>query len=107
MEEINDSIELGGNIELNGFSKIDRSNMVIVKKIVGTYAKKLYEHGNKIDKISLHLKNVHQDQGQGKFEIHAKVISEGKPITSETINNNLFFALDDVLKKIEVQFTRV
>lgn len=106
MEEKDDMLELGGNIELSGFSKIDRSNMVVVKKIVGSYAKKLYEHGTHTDKISVHLKGVHHDQGPGKFEIHAKALIEGRPITSETVNNNLFFALDEALKKIENQISK-
>jgi len=105
MEE-SDLLELGGNIELSGFSKIDRSNMVIVKKIVGSYAKKLYEQDEGINKISVHLKNVHHTEGPGKFELHAKIIDNGKVITSETINNNLFFALDEVLKKIENQINK-
>jgi ribosome-associated translation inhibitor RaiA len=105
-EEIDDTLELGGNIELSGFSKVDRSNMVIVKKIVGSYAKKLYEHGTNTEKISVHLKGVHHDQGPGKFEMHVKVLIEGKPVTSECVNNNLFFALDEALKKIENQISK-
>lgn len=106
MEESDDTLELGGNIELSGFSKVDRSNMVIVKKIVGSYAKKFYEHGTQTDRITVHLKGVHHDQGPGKFEVHAKAVIEGKAVTGETVNNNLFFALDEALKKIENQVSK-
>ena len=106
MEEMDDTLELGGNIDLSGFSKVDRANMIIVKKIVGSYAKKLFEHGSNVDKISVHLKEIHHEQGHGKFEVHAKVVVEGRPTTSETINNNLFFALDEVLKKVESQLSK-
>lgn len=106
VEENDDTMELGGNIELSGFSNVDRSNMVIVKKIVGSYAKKFYEHGTQTEKISVHLKGVHHEQGPGKFEVHAKALIGGKPVTSETVNNNLFFALDEALKKVENQISK-
>ena len=33
-------LQLGGNIELAGFKELDRDSMVVLKKIVGNYAKK-------------------------------------------------------------------
>ena len=36
-----DVLELGGSIQLSGFSGIDGGQMVVVKKIVGNYAKRL------------------------------------------------------------------
>ena len=33
-------IELGGNIVLNGFRDLEPPELVVVKKIVGTYARK-------------------------------------------------------------------
>ena len=38
-----DTVELGGNIQLNGFSRLDGASMIILKKIVGNYAKKIAE----------------------------------------------------------------
>ena len=107
IEEKNDTLELGGNIELSGFSNYDRSTMIIVKKMVGTYAKRLNEHNIPIDKISITAKQVHGNEPKvGKVELHAKVITQGNPVTSETVGNNLFFGIDEVLKKIEVQFKK-
>jgi len=101
--EKNDILELGGNIELNGFSDLDRSSMVIVKKMIGSFAKKLNEHNIQTDKISARLKHIHKEQGKGKFEILIKVDSDGKIATSEIVQPNLFFALDEALKKIKNQ----
>lgn len=101
--EKNDVLELGGNIELNGFSELDKATMVIVKKMIGSFAKKLNEHNVELGKITVQLKHIHKEQGKGKFEIHAKVDSDGKIATSEIVQPNLFFALDEALKKIKNQ----
>ncbi|MBN2880534.1 hypothetical protein JXM83_00635 [Candidatus Woesearchaeota archaeon] len=106
-ENNNDILELGGNIELSGFSDYDRSTMIIVKKMVGTFAKKLNEHSVPIEKISITAKKVHgNDPKTAKAELHAKVITQGNPVTAETVSNNLFFGIDEVLKKIESQFKK-
>ena len=34
---MDETLELGGNIELKGFGSMDKSSMVIVKKIIGNY----------------------------------------------------------------------
>ena len=40
-------IELGGNIKLEGFDNIEQSKLVVIKKIVGNFIKKL-EAENKV-----------------------------------------------------------
>ena len=101
MEETNKDIKiLGGNIELSGFKVIDKSSMVIVKKMIGTYARKIEEHGDKIGEIKLTLKPVHEKEKSEKYELHALIIDNGKRYSAETTERNLFVAIDDVLKKI-------
>ena len=46
-----DKIELGGNIELVGFKELDHASMVVLKKIVGTYAKKFSEANSDFEKL--------------------------------------------------------
>ncbi|MBU0461144.1 MAG: hypothetical protein KJ574_01015 [Nanoarchaeota archaeon] len=91
-------IELGGNIELVGFKELDGGSMVIVKKLVGNHVRKMNDMAENFQKLTLTMKTVHGDNG--KFEIHAKVIDNGKPITSEVTDYNLFFTLDKALTKV-------
>lgn len=97
-------IELGGNIELVGFKEvIDGATMIVLKKIVGNYVRKFSEISKTFEKLTLTLKEVHtsQDEKSRKFELHARVLNGGKPITSEVTDKNLFFAVDSALKKVE------
>lgn len=94
-------MELGGNITLSGFKDIGKAEMVVVKKVVGSYARKLTESVPKFENLGLNLKSVHKTEGSdGKFEIHCKAMVDGKPITSEITDRNLFVGLDEVLKKV-------
>lgn len=97
-EEETESIELGGNITLTGFRNLDKAQLVVVKKIVGNYAKKMSETAKKFENLSVTLKKIHGDGD--KYELHAKLMDNGKAFTSEVTDFNLFFALDKVLKKI-------
>jgi len=89
-----DTVELGGNIQLNGFSRLDGASMIILKKIVGNYAKKLSEKGP-FEKLSVTMDEYEENL------LKAELINKGNSITAETSNNNLFFALDKVLKEID------
>lgn len=98
-----DTVELGGNIELSGFSEFDGGSMVVIKKVVGTYAKKFSESSKDFEKLSVTVKPVHQREKSEKFELHAKLTIKGKPYTSEITDRNIYFALDRVLKKLEAE----
>lgn len=95
-----DSMQLGGNIELSGFSDLERGSIVILKKIVGNYARRFSEQCASFEKLSLTMKNVHETEGSKKFEVHGMVIDKGKTYTSEITDRNLFVVVDSVLKKI-------
>jgi len=94
---MDDLIELGGKIQLSGFKDLDRSSMVILKKIVGNYARKFSGTCRNFEALQLHLKAIHGS----KFELHGKVIDNGTPHSSEVTDRNLFFVLDKTLKKLE------
>ena len=97
----NDSVRLGGNIELSGFKEVDGGSMVILKKVIGTYARKFSEIVPGFESLSIHMKPVHETEGSKKFEVTAKVIGAGKHFNSSIIDRNLFVAVDIVLKKIQ------
>ncbi len=92
-----DVLVLGGNIELSGFSSIDKSSMFIIKKIVGNYVRRFYTKAANLQKVQLTMKPMH---GSG-FEINAKVVDNGKVYSSEMSDRNLFFAMDKVMSKVE------
>ncbi len=98
---MDDTMQLGGNIQLTGFRDLDGSSMVILKKIVGNYVKKLSEQAEKFESLSLTMKPVHEKEKSEMYEIHAKLMDNGKPVVSEVTERNLFVAVDSALKKVE------
>ena len=98
-------MQLGGNIGLAGFRDIDGASMVVLKKIIGNYARRLSEITEKFEKLHITMKLIHATEKSEKYEIKAKVISNGKPYVSEVIERNLFVAVDSALKKIVNEIT--
>ena len=95
-----ESIKLGGNIQLTGFRDIDGSSMIVLKKIIGNYVKRISELTKKLEVLHITLKSVHEREKSEKYEVHAKIIDGGKVYASEITDRNLFVAVDTVLKKI-------
>lgn len=96
--ETSDDLELGGSIVLSGFSGLDGASMIIVKKIVGNYAKRFSEICENFDNLRVYMKKI---DNNNQFELNANVSDKGKSIVGEVTDRNLFFALDKVLKKVE------
>ena len=97
---MDEEIKLGGSIELSGFRSIDSSSMIVIKKIIGNYAKRITELTKKLEKLHITLKPIHEREKSEKYEVHAKIIDGGKVYASEITDRNLFVAIDGVLKKI-------
>ncbi|MAG91975.1 hypothetical protein CMO83_04835 [Candidatus Woesearchaeota archaeon] len=97
---MDDNKKLGGNIELAGFRDLDGATMVVLKKIVGNHAKRIEELADKLELLHLTLKQVHEREKSEKYEIHAKIVDDGKVFASDVTDRNLFVAVDNVLKKI-------
>ena len=96
-------IELGGNITLVGFKEQGYAEMVVIKKLVGNYARKLSD-GRPINNLTLTLKPVHHtDENSSKFELKAKLDVDGTIYNSEIVEYNLFIGIDSILKKLEAQ----
>lgn len=96
-----DAMELGGNITLNGFHELEPAKLIVVKKLTGTYVRKMQEKNKDFESLNLRLKNVHAS----KFEVQGKALVKGKPYNADVTDFNLFFALDKVLAKILEEIT--
>jgi len=96
------TIELGGNIKLVGFNEVDSGSMVVLKKIIGNYARKIADYDDKFQGLEVMLKKIH-DTGNGahpKFEIHAKAVCGHGTKCSEVVERNIFVGVDTTLKKV-------
>ena len=99
-------IELGGNITLVGFKELGYAELVVIKKVVGNYARKFSEKGP-VNNLTLNLKPIHHtSEDSTKFELKAKADINGKIVNAEIVEFNLFIGLDNVLKKIEAQILK-
>jgi ribosome-associated translation inhibitor RaiA len=99
-------IELGGNIVLIGFKELDYAEMIVIKKIVGNYARR-FSDKEQLNNLTLTLKQIHHtSEDSSKFELKAKADLNGKIVNSELVDYNVFIALDNVMKKIEAQITK-
>ncbi|MCB9359364.1 hypothetical protein H6503_05515 [Candidatus Woesearchaeota archaeon] len=101
-----DTLELGGHIELTGFVNLMPGSMTIIKKIVGTYTKRYNDLVKNFEKLHLTMKPIHNTTDKPKlFHINAKMIYEGKVMSSQSEDRNVFHAIDAALKKIEAEIT--
>lgn len=94
-----ENIQLGGNIELRGFSELSGGDMIIIKKIVGNHVKRITELTNKFENIKISLKTIHEIEDSKKFEIKVHLLADGNH-ASEVTERNIYVGLDKVLKKI-------
>lgn len=97
---MDENLKLGGNIELSGFRDIDSSSMIVLKKIIGNHARRISELAKKPEALHITLKPVHEREKSEKYEVHAKIVDNGKMYAAEITDRNLFTAVDTVLKKI-------
>jgi len=91
---------LGGNIELTGFRALDSGSMIVLKKIIGNYARRFSDnYGN--EKMSLSI-----TRNADQFSLSASVLCKGNKITAEHTDKNVFFLVDAVLKRIEQEISK-
>ncbi len=95
-----DEKEIGGNITLIGFSSIDGASMDIVRKVAGTFVKKLSGHDRAFEGLKVTLKEVHKREKSSIYEVHAHLSDRGKVFRAISQERNLFVALDDALKRV-------
>ena len=95
-----DAVKLGSNIQLTGFRDIDSSSMNVINKIINNHAKRIAELTKKLELLHITVKSVHEREKSEKYEVHAKIIDNGKIYASEITDRNLLVAVDTVLKKM-------
>lgn len=86
-------IELGGNISLENFDKIDKGMLIVVKKIIGNYTRRISLAVEGYKKITVSIKE------HSEYEVSARV-EANKIIEGRAKDKNLFFALDRALAQI-------
>jgi hypothetical protein len=102
----NEQINLGDSIQLSGFKQVDRSNMIIVKKIVGSQVRKLQDMVEGFERLKIHLKPIHKTEQNMNHELHAELIYSGKLMNSQTTNRNIFMGLSDIFNSLENQIKK-
>ncbi len=89
-------IELGGNIKLKGFTELDAATLIVVKKIVGNYTKRLSNNHPDFNELLLEL-NQQEDK---MFNINANFSKKSGNVSSEADGSNIFFALSKALEGV-------
>lgn len=89
-------MKLGGNIELEGFDSIEPAQLIVIKKIVGSMAKKISEEISAFDNLLVTLKETKKE----KMTLSGKITIKDKEYESEASDKNLFFALDALFKEL-------
>ena len=86
-------MKLGGNIELEGFDNIEPAQLIVIKKIVGSGAKRISEEISEFDNLLISLKENNKE----KITLIGKIKMGDKEAESEASDKNLFFALNKIL----------
>ncbi|MBS3137835.1 hypothetical protein J4232_05345 [Candidatus Woesearchaeota archaeon] len=94
---------LGGNIELIGFEKLRNNELVVIKKMVGSFVKSVSE-GKNFKKCCLTLLNPDRaDKEMYKLQLMFEFDTIYIAAVEDT---NLYFGLDNVCKSIERQLEK-
>ncbi len=84
-------IELGGNIQLDGFEELQPGLLIVVKKMVGSQAKKISEEKGDFDKLIV----IKEDKA-----VKSNLVQGDKDFEGKAEAENLFFALSQSLEDL-------
>ena len=93
-------IKMETNVELAGFRSVEESSMAVINKIITNHARRLSELTKKLEKLHITLKPIHEREKSEKYDIHVKMLDNGKVFASHFIDRNLFTAVDTALEKL-------
>ncbi len=85
-------ITLGGNITLDGFDELDPGQLIVVKKMVGLFAKKVQDNQGSLDGFDVKRDNE---------TVTVKAVCQDKTFEDSATDKNLFVALSNALKSVE------
>ncbi len=91
-------IELGGNIKLDNFDSVDLPTLIIIKKIVGNYAKKIHDNVTEFSELKLQL--FEHNRETKHVYLGAILTTNNRVCEASATDTNLFFAIDKALSKI-------
>ena len=94
------NIDWGKITQLSGFRGIDASSMDILRKNIASHERRIGELAKKIEELHITLKPVHEREKGEKYEVHVRLIDNGKVYASKVTERNLFLAVDESLNKI-------
>ncbi|USN45276.1 MAG: HPF/RaiA family ribosome-associated protein [Candidatus Woesearchaeota archaeon] len=102
-----EDITLGGNIRLAGFRDFGKSDMFVVRKLVGSYARKISDDFGDYQELVVTAKSVHgSEKHTGRVEVHVRLtLTSGELFVSEEVDMNLFSSLDGAFKSLLAQVT--
>jgi hypothetical protein len=103
---VDEELQLGGNIQLVGFTDIDKAELIVVKKMVGQYSRKFSDRVKGFESLRLILKIIHKREKSEKYELTGKIFVHGKQFVATEVDQNIFFCIDNVLKKLEEETDR-
>jgi|SRR3989338_3094134 len=95
-------MELGGNITLSGFSERDFTELIVVKKIVGQYARRFSDTIPGFEALKVAL----TEEGHGTLAIHVHARMHNHDLLGEAQGHNLFVALDSALKRVDEELRK-
>lgn len=84
-------IELGGNIKLEGFDSMEPGQLVVVKKIVGSFAKKVADEDG-FDSFEVK---------KSENSVKVRIVKGEKVKETSASEPNLFFSLSKALTETE------
>ena len=85
-------MELGGNINLEGFDALEPGELVVLKKIVGSRVRDISNKVKSYESLTLSLDDK---------QLNALLQVNGKDLSANADCNNLFFALNDLFNVLE------
>jgi len=97
-EETISETKIGGEISLIGFGALPPMELIVVKKIVGTYVKQLTEK-TEYKSLKLQLK-VHDKGKSSLYEINAQANVGNDMIGANVEDWNLYQALSQIMEKV-------
>lgn len=94
-------IKLGGEISLIGFGSLEPMELIVVKKIVGNYIRKLSTQVN-YNSLRLELKQHHKGKSF-MHEINAQLSADGSLFGANLTDWNLYVCLTNLLDKVLIE----
>lgn len=89
-------MELGGNIELHGYVEEQEADLVIIKKIVGRFTKRITEHHDDVEGLAV----VFSAQ-EGSQRVEGRLQLGETTLSASSVAKNKYLALDKTLKELE------